>query len=284
MSETLNSVISLALNSVPTITEEMSPQEVYEALLAIHNAIEILVDYYDEVIADHGSLTGLTDDDHVQYLILTGIRAMTGMLTLRTGAAAVGSAPLKFVSGVLLTTPEAGAVEYSNGHLLFTPAAGARYGMVMTNGVKTSNTAVNNTAVETTIYTKTFIANEIHVDELIIATVIASYSNASAADDFTIRCKLGGATIETLARVGGNVTNAGLEVTFGITIRTDGAGGTYVHYGKMVDDTRVYTSSHVATDAINTTLANTLTVTMQWDTAKAGNVMTAAQGYVQLVH
>jgi CO dehydrogenase/acetyl-CoA synthase delta subunit len=29
---------------------------------------------------DHGALTGLTDDDHLQYLLVSGTRAMTGAL------------------------------------------------------------------------------------------------------------------------------------------------------------------------------------------------------------
>lgn len=31
---------------------------------------------------DHGSISGLTDDDHLQYLILTGVRPMTGTLLM----------------------------------------------------------------------------------------------------------------------------------------------------------------------------------------------------------
>ena len=35
-----------------------------------------------EVITDHGALEGLNDDDHVQYLLINGSRAMTGDLSL----------------------------------------------------------------------------------------------------------------------------------------------------------------------------------------------------------
>jgi len=39
----------------------------------------------DALGIDHGSTTGLLDDDHTQYLPLTGIRAMTGALVLNSG-------------------------------------------------------------------------------------------------------------------------------------------------------------------------------------------------------
>ena len=63
MAETLDSIISLALGNVPDISPTESP-ELYEALLRLHQAIEILVDYYDEVggiyvtIGDVQTVTG----------------------------------------------------------------------------------------------------------------------------------------------------------------------------------------------------------------------------------
>lgn len=35
-------------------------------------------------VTDHGALTGLTDDDHTQYLLVAGTRAMTGNLLMGT--------------------------------------------------------------------------------------------------------------------------------------------------------------------------------------------------------
>lgn len=46
MAETLNSSIDLLLSNTPIISEG-TPEELYEALLKIHQAIEILVAYYD---------------------------------------------------------------------------------------------------------------------------------------------------------------------------------------------------------------------------------------------
>lgn len=45
-------------------------------------------------------------------------------VTLRPGTAAAGTAPLKFSSGTLLSSPEAGAVEFNNDNLYFTITTG----------------------------------------------------------------------------------------------------------------------------------------------------------------
>lgn len=45
-------------------------------------------------------------------------------ITIRPGTAAVGTAPLKFTTGALLTTPEAGAVEFNVDNLYFTQTTG----------------------------------------------------------------------------------------------------------------------------------------------------------------
>lgn len=45
-------------------------------------------------------------------------------VTITAGTATAGTAPLKFTSGTLLTTPEAGAVEFNSNRLYFTQTTG----------------------------------------------------------------------------------------------------------------------------------------------------------------
>ena len=45
-------------------------------------------------------------------------------VTIRAGTATAGTAPLKFTSGTLMTTPEAGAVEFNSNNLYFTITSG----------------------------------------------------------------------------------------------------------------------------------------------------------------
>ena len=55
-----------------------------------------------------------------------GALTATARLHLMAGAAAVGASPLKFTSGINLTTPEVGAVEYDGTYLYFTNGVGTR--------------------------------------------------------------------------------------------------------------------------------------------------------------
>ncbi len=45
-------------------------------------------------------------------------------ITVRAGTTAAGTAPLKFTSGSLMTTPEAGAIEFNSDKLYFTQTTG----------------------------------------------------------------------------------------------------------------------------------------------------------------
>src|SRR6478735_9208555 len=45
-------------------------------------------------------------------------------VTIRAGTATAGTAPLKFTTGTLLSTPEAGAVEFASDQLYFTISSG----------------------------------------------------------------------------------------------------------------------------------------------------------------
>jgi hypothetical protein len=79
-----------------------------------------------------------TNAGAVRFGDKVGIGLMpTAMLTLKAGTATASTAPLKFTSGTLLTTPEAGAVEFltDNLHLTITTGA-ARKGIVLDDGTR----------------------------------------------------------------------------------------------------------------------------------------------------
>lgn len=50
----------------------------------------------------------------------------TGVIHLKAGTAAAGTAPLKLTTGVNLTTPEAGAIEYDGDYIYYTNSAATR--------------------------------------------------------------------------------------------------------------------------------------------------------------
>ena len=194
-------------------------------------------------------------------------------------------APLTFTSGPLLTSPLAGSMEFLDGTLFFTGVDGIRYALTLNTGLKTATTTVTNTTVETVIFTRVFSANELFAGNLAEIVAIGSYTNASASDDFTLRLKLDGVTIATIERNAGNETDAGWEATAKLTIRTDGASGTYVKFFKYIENNNVVLAeADITEESIDTTASHTFTITVQWSNAKAGNLFSCTQGYVEFKH
>jgi hypothetical protein len=67
----------------------------------------------------------LTANNYVENLSV-GVTSRTAALHLKAGSATANTAPLKFTSGTLLTTPENGAMEFDGTHVYIT-AGGTRY-------------------------------------------------------------------------------------------------------------------------------------------------------------
>lgn len=60
-----------------------------------------------------------------------GTTSPTAFLNIKAGTATAGTAPLKFTSGVLLSTPEAGAIEYDGTNLYFTNSTPTRQAIAL---------------------------------------------------------------------------------------------------------------------------------------------------------
>jgi hypothetical protein len=68
-----------------------------------------------------------------------GTTSPTAVLHLKAGTASSNTSPLKFTSGVVLTTPEPGAVEYDGTNLYFTDSTNTRRTLAATNVTTLSN-------------------------------------------------------------------------------------------------------------------------------------------------
>jgi len=65
------------------------------------------------IVSDHGALTGLTDDDHMQYAPLTGVRAFTGDVTISGGLTATGNTIIGGTSSSIQFTTTSGNIGVS---------------------------------------------------------------------------------------------------------------------------------------------------------------------------
>lgn len=173
-------------------------------------------------------------------------------------------------------------LKYENGHLYI--RNGAEHAVATSNGVKTSTTTVTNTVTETTVYSYTLAANEMVADQRIMLNASGSITNASAADDYTIKIKLNGVLVHSLARVGGNVTNVGWRLLYEGTVRTIGSSGTYVDCTILSEGSISVSAAETTTHAIDTTVSNLFEVTVTWNNAKAGNTFSCTQGMLNFYH
>jgi hypothetical protein len=82
---------------------------------------------------DHGALTGLADDDHSQYLLVSGSRAMTGPLKLGTTS---GNKHLILTDGTDAATPSSGEIHLytKSQELYYRQADGTVVGPILAGG------------------------------------------------------------------------------------------------------------------------------------------------------
>lgn len=210
-----------------------------------------------------------------------GAAAATAKLHIEAGTTTL--APFKLTSGSVLTTPAAGAFEFDGMGVYFTPND-ERRSIQLADGSVTSTTIVANTTTETTIYSEPISAGSLDVGEVIDILLNGFYSTANAADTFTLRFKIGATTVLTVTSTAKNVTNTPFEIDFRTTIRTIGAGGTCISYASVKLDNADASAAATTTTAINTTNANTLTVTLQWSNALAANTLSLTQGVTHFAY
>ena len=185
------------------------------------------------------------------------------------------SHPIVISDQTLQATPVAGAIEFDNDRLYITNVALQR-AISRSACVETSTTTVTNTTDETTIYTCPNAANSLKVGNHLHVECTGIITNATAADDITIKLYVGAALISTYNPAMGNVAGADWHADLDTTIRTAGASGTMASHGHVeIDGGEVATNE---LDSIDTTAANDITVTVQWDNAKAGNIISLYQG------
>ena len=205
----------------------------------------------------------------------------TARLHLPAGTATASTAPLKFTSGTDLTAPEAGTIEYDGKHYSVTEVVDRRVLSVASDSVTTAVTAANTTD-ETTVFTASISANELHVGKVLRVWGCGQISTHDANDTLTVRIKIGGTLLTTLDSTPKTVTGKPMHFWNLITIRTTGAAGTLASHGFiMIEDTEVHDNDQDV--AIDTTAADDITVTFQWDDADAGNIAVLDQCFLEIL-
>ncbi len=150
--------------------------------------------------------------------------------------------------------------------------------------IVTSSVTVANTTTETTVYTANIDPNELVVGKVIEVKLQGIYSTANSADTFNVNVYLDGSLVATITSDPKQVTGAEFDIQFLSTIRSVGASGTArtFLYAHVADVDKSVASNALA--PIDTTITNTITVSIQWSSATAGDTLTLQQGYKRITY
>lgn len=211
-----------------------------------------------------------------------GVTAPTATLHLKAGSTAAGTAPLKLSDGPLLTTPEPGAIEYK-GHSFFATTYFVRRSVMLAQDVVVNPVIVTNTGAETVIYSVAMAADYLERGKMINTKLFGRFFTNGASDIYTIRVKLSGVTILTVTSVSQNANNRPFDIDIRSIVRSIGAAGTIISYGKTQQDNQTPNIEMGNLTNINTTLSNTITITVQWNNTNINNIFTLEGGATECV-
>lgn len=169
-------------------------------------------------VTDHGALTGLADDDHAQYVLVDGSRAMTGALLAWDGTG------LSVPGIAFANDPDTGIWRWNSGQMRFTVNGASALNLSGSAIVGYQQATFNApTASSSALVVKGAVSQTANLQEWqnSSATVLASVSAAGA-----FRGPLG--SVSAPAFAGGTSNNAGLY--FSGTDVSLSAGGVQVFY------------------------------------------------------
>lgn len=155
----------------------------------------------------------------------------------------------------------------------------------LTQGTVTTRVHVGNTTTETEIYTTTISANHLSLNEVFRLNLSGYYDTGAASDTWTLRIKLGGTLLHSISRVSANnATDFGWNLTVTGSMRTVGVTGTLIDSAILLDEDASIVSADSTVHTIDTTVANILTVTIQWGAAKVANDFHLDLGFLEVLH
>ena len=211
----------------------------------------------------------------------------TGTTQIRGNYIKVIDGPLRYESRAAPSSPTAGDTWYDSTQK--TLAAYTEGLTLFNNGylfVQTASATVANTTTQTTVTstgkgTRTLPANFMVAGRSFHLHARGYLSTDAVPGTLRIRVKLGSTVIaDTTAKTpGGGLTNQGLEVDVEWTCRTTGASGTVMaqgnsHYHTGTVGSEEFDMVNTAATTIDTTVSQTIDVTVEWSTASANNSLT----------
>jgi len=205
--------------------------------------------------------------------LLTQINDWTEVQTFKKGVNLTGIvAPPSLVSGQI----------YHYNKRFYLDSANRRV-ISRSNDVLTVPVTVASTTAETTLWEGTVLANTLAVGKVYKGWGLGKFSTTNASAVLTIRTKLNGVELSSIASTLGKVTDvAGFARSF-ITIRSIGATGTVTCFSSFQLDQKSFIANNSSV-AIDTTSGSNMQITAQWNNAHAENTVTIDQGFLEALN
>lgn len=112
----------------------------------------------------------------------------------------------------------------------------------------------------------------------VIEFKVTGYHSSQGNPTLRVKVKIGSTTVlDTGSVLSGNSTDAVIQLSAFITVRSIGATGTVIGngvYQELGTGTNIFPMLNKTVSTINTTIANTMDITLQWGTASSNNTMT----------
>ena len=202
-----------------------------------------------------------------------------------SGVLGIDGKSIKLVPVDMLTAQEPGTLEYIGNKLYFSNI-GHRRVLDRTSDVATSTVTVASTTTETLLWTGYMGANSLVVGNMFKfhADGVVSNDSANAADEVTIRIKVGGVTKVTLSPDTKALSSTMWHLNANATQRTIGAAGSRAIHVHLVIGNPISTGDEISLTgvaAIDTTISMDVTVTAQWASAKATNTISLYQAFME---
>lgn len=211
-------------------------------------------------------------------------------INLPAGTATASTAPLKFSSGTLNTTAEAGAMEFLAERFAITPTSLARMAISGVLFTSTADATVADTTDETTIIGSgvatgggLILPANFFVAGKSLRLRVRGILSDTGTPTINIRFKLGSTTIVSTGAITipTGLTNRYFVVEVTLTCRTTGATGTVIASGELSYDANATPPnsetrgmSQTSASVIDTTASQVVGVTAEWGNESASNTIT----------
>lgn len=151
----------------------------------------------------------------------------------------------------------------------------------LSDRVKTSTTTVANTTDETAVYSCTISRGQLTVGKVVRTRVLGRYGTVNGSDTVTLRFKVGGTEVHSIASTAASITGQPLQFEFCFTVRSVGATGTLFSFATGQINNVGKDTPDAATTTVDTTGGVAISVTAQWSAANAANTLSIDQAWTE---